>query len=91
MTENAIADNRAERNALTSGDFVESEQVDNKIKELDTGIFEKYTGDPNDNDEILAWMESLPMGAVFLNRDQKTGVPLIKGEDLYVIKGFVKE
>ena len=31
------------------------------------------------------------MGAVFLNRDQKTGVPLIKGEDLYVIKGFVKE
>ena len=91
MTENAIAYNRAERNALTSGDFVESEQVDNKIKELDTGIFEKYTGDPNDNDEILAWMESLPMGAVFLNRDQKTGVPLIKGEDLYVIKGFVKE
>ena len=50
MTENSIAYNRAERNALTSGDFVESEQVDNKIKELDTGIFEKYTGDPNDND-----------------------------------------
>lgn len=89
MTENSIAYNRAEEEALTSGDYINSKQVNDVIKGIDMGIFEKFTGDSSDEQEILNWMNSLPDGAVFINRDAQ-GRTLIENEPVYIIKGFKK-
>jgi hypothetical protein len=64
-------------------------------KEVDTGIFERFQGDGDDEEEILAFMNNLPRGAVFINRDRQ-GRPLVLTDsrgndisgDIYVIKGF---
>ena len=87
MTENSISYNRAEEEALTSGDYINSKQVNDSIKQMDTGIFEKFTGDSSDDQAIEGWMKSLPDGAVFINRDAQ-GKVLIAGEPVYIIKGF---
>ena len=89
MTENSIAYNRAEEEALTSGDYINSKQVNDVIKGIDMGIFEKFAGDSSDEQEILNWMNSLPDGAVFINRDAQ-GRTLIENEPVYIIKGFKK-
>ena len=89
MTENSIAYNRAEEEALTSGDYINSKQVNDVIKGIDMGIFEKFTGDSSDEQEIINWMDSLPDGAVFINRDAQ-GRTLIENEPVYIIKGFKK-
>ena len=89
MTENSIAYNRAEEEALTSDDYINSKQVNDAIKGIDTGIFDKFTGDSSDEQAILNWMDSLPEGAVFINRDAQ-GRTLIENEPVYIIKGFKK-
>jgi hypothetical protein len=87
MTENSITYNRSEEEALTSGDYINSKQVNDSIKQIDTGIFEKFTGDSSDNQAIESWMKSLPDGSVFINRDAQ-GKVLVEGEPVYIIKGF---
>lgn len=89
MTRNAIEYNRVEQEALTSGDFTNAKQVNDKIKELDTGIFVKFPGDANDEDAIRAFLKTVPKGEVVLNRDSN-GVPLVEGEGPYLIQGFGK-
>ena len=87
MTENGIARNRAEEEALTSGDYTSAEQVNDYLDTLDTGIFYKFEGDANDNDAVEAYLASVPDGEVVLNRDSR-GVELVKGEGPYLIQGF---
>ena len=89
MTRNAIEYNRVEQEALTSGDFTNAKQVNDKIKELDTGIFVKFPGDANDEEAIRAFLKTVPKGEVVLNRDSN-GVPLVEGEGPYLIQGFGK-
>tara|TARA_R100000426_G_scaffold42609_1_gene32691 strand:+ start:93 stop:1715 length:1623 start_codon:yes stop_codon:yes gene_type:complete len=96
MTENSVLNNQAEQEALTSDDFQNTKQVNEFLKkEVDTGIFERFQGDGDDEEEILAFMNNLPRGAVFINRDRQ-GRPLVLTDsrgndisgDIYVIKGF---
>jgi hypothetical protein len=89
MTENSIAYNRAEEEALTSGDYINSKQVNDAIKGIDKGIFDKFTGDSSDEQAITNWMDRLPDGSVFINRDAQ-GKVLIENEPVYIIKGFKK-
>ena len=89
MTENSIAYNRAEEEALTSEDYINSKQVNDAIKGIDKGIFDKFTGDSSDEQAITNWMDSLPDGSVFINRDAQ-GRVLIENEPVYIIKGFKK-
>jgi hypothetical protein len=87
MTKNSIEYNRVEQEALTSGDFINAKQVNDKIKELDTGIFFKFTGDANDEAAVKAYLDSVPDGEVVINRDPN-GVKLVEGEGPYLIQGF---
>ena len=87
MTKNSIEYNRVEQEALTSGDFINAKQVNDKIKELDTGIFFKFTGDANDEAAVKAYLDSVPDGEVVINRDPN-GVKLVEGEGQYLIQGF---
>ena len=96
MTENSIANNRAEQEALSTDQYRSQAEVNDFLdQEVDKGIFEKFTGDSNDNQQIESFLENLPRGAVFLNRDSQ-GRPLAlndaNGNDIsdqiYVIKGF---
>jgi len=89
MTKNAIEYNRVEQEALTSGDFINAKQVNDKIKELDTGIFVKFLGDANDEEAIREFLKTVPKGEVVLNRDPN-GVPLVEGQGPYLIQGFGK-
>lgn len=89
MTQNSIAFNRVEQEALTSGDFINAKQVNDKIKELDTGIFVKFDGDANDEAAVRSFLESVPDGEVVLNRDAN-GVELVEGKGPYLIQGFGK-
>ena len=56
--------------------------VNAKLKIEDTGIFEKYTGDPNDAAEIQAFYDSVPDGAVIINND------IFDSPSSYIIKGW---
>ena len=96
MTENSIANNRAEQEALSTDQYRSQAEVNDFLdQEVDKGIFEKFTGDSDDDKQITSFLESLPRGAVFLNRDSQ-GRPLAlndaDGNDIsdqiYVIKGF---
>jgi len=87
MTENAIARNRAETNALTSGDYTKSEEVSDYIDTLDMGIFYSFKGDANDNDAVQKYLDSVPDGEVVINRDPR-GVELVKDAGPYIIQGF---
>lgn len=54
-----------------------------RLRSVDTGIFEKYTGDPKSQKEFDTWYSSLPNGAVIVN----TGLPAF-GNSPYFIKGW---
>ena len=96
MTENSVLNNKAEEEALTGDDFQNLAQVNAFLKkEVDPGIFERFEGDGDDEEGIRAFLDNLPRGAVFINRDS-LGRPLILRDaqgndisgDIYVIKGF---
>lgn len=96
MTENSVLNNQAEQEALTGDDFQNLAQVNAFLKkEIDPGIFERFEGDGDDGEGIRAFLDNLPRGAVFINRDS-LGRPLILKDaqgndisgDIYVIKGF---
>jgi hypothetical protein len=48
-----------------------------------------FTGDSSDEQAITNWMDRLPDGSVFINRDAQ-GRVLIENEPVYIIKGFKK-
>ena len=82
MAENSIELNRLEQELLTSGEYSNMMDVNKKLAELDTGIFEKYTGDPNSAEDIQSWWDSLPKGSVAINNG------LFNTDDIYLIKGW---
>jgi len=92
MTENAIELNNAEKRLLTSGQYSDAESIETELRKLDRGIWEKYDGPSTDNSSIQGWYDSLPDGAVILNRGSD-GMPLIVDEagasvGPYVVKGW---
>jgi len=92
MTENGIALNNAEKRLLTSGQYTDAESIDTELRKLDRGIWEKYDGPSTDDSSIQDWYNSLPEGAVLLNRGSD-GLPLIVDEagssvGPYVVKGW---
>ena len=54
-----------------------------RLRSVDTGIFEKYTGDSESQKDFDAWYNSLPNGAVIVNN----GLPVF-GDSPYFIKGW---
>ena len=92
MTENAIELNNAEKRLLTSGQYSDAESIETELRKLDRGIWEKYDGTSTDDSAIQGWYDSLPDGAVILNRGSD-GMPLIVDEagssvGPYVVKGW---
>jgi hypothetical protein len=92
MTENSIELNNAEKRLLTSGQYSDSESIEAELRKLDRGIWEKYDGTSADDSAIQGWYDSLPDGAVILNRGSD-GMPLIVDEagssvGPYVVKGW---
>ena len=90
MTENAIELNRLEQNLLTSGRYMNMEDVNNEIMKADTGIWEKWTGAPDDEAAVEAWWNGLPSGTVILNRDVNGNVLFEGIEGPYIIKDWEK-
>tara|TARA_B100000519_G_scaffold154036_1_gene135145 strand:- start:1464 stop:3047 length:1584 start_codon:yes stop_codon:yes gene_type:complete len=90
MTENAIAYNRKEQELLTSGDYIKAEQVNDKLNEIDPGVFYTYEGDGNDEEAIKAFLDTVPNGGVITNKDPD-GVEIVKGEGPFIIKGWPEE
>lgn len=82
VTENAIKLNQLERQLLTSGNYTNMEQITEKLNEVDTGIFKRYTGDPNDDEAIAEFYENLEDGDVAINNG------IFDTPSPYVIKGF---
>jgi len=82
MAENGIRLNQLEQELLTSGDYSDMAAVNAQLKIEDAGIFEKYTGDPNDAAEIQAFYDSVPDGAVIINND------IFDSPSSYIIKGW---
>ena len=92
MTENAIELNNVEKRLLTSSQYSDSESIETELRKLDRGIWEKYDGTSTDDSAIQGWYDSLPDGAVILNRGSD-GMPLIVDEagssvGPYVVKGW---
>jgi hypothetical protein len=82
MAENGIAMNRLEHQMLTSGEYFNQKEVDKELDNFDKGIFEKFTGDPNDEEAVLEFYNSLPDGAVIINNG------IFDSNLPYVIKGW---
>lgn len=82
MAENGVRLNQLEQELLTSGDYTDMQEVNKALELKDTGIFEKFTGDPNDKDAILEFYKGLPDGAVIINNG------IFDTKSSYVIKGW---
>ena len=81
MTQNALDQNQLEEELLTKGYYRDSKEINAALKERDTGIYEKYTGDLKNEAEIEIWYNSLPEGAVFINNK------MYDTDDLLIVKG----
>ena len=90
MTENAIDLNRLEQNLLTSGKYMNMEDINNEIMKADNGIWEKWTGSPDDEAAVMTWYNNLPSGAVILNRDVNGNVLFEGIEGPYIVKDWEK-
>jgi hypothetical protein len=90
ITENAIRLNNLEREVLADDRVNTIQGFKSAVKDFDTGIWEKWQGDPDDDAAVNAWYESLPTGAVILNRD-RNGEKLYRDTDeVYLIKNWPK-
>jgi hypothetical protein len=82
MAENGIAMNRLEHEMLTSGEYFDQKQVNKELDNFDKGIFQKFTGDPEDEAAVLEWYNSLDDGAVVINNG------IFDSNSPYIIKGW---
>jgi hypothetical protein len=82
MAENGIRLHQLETEMLSSNRYNDMRVVNKELNALDPGIFEKYTGDPNDQEAIQKWYDSLPDGAVIVNNN------IFDTDDIYIIKGW---
>lgn len=88
MTENSIKLNMLEEELLSDPSIQSQKEINARLKEVDTGLFDKVPEDIdiNDEDAILAWFNSLPDGAVIDNAD---GYLTQDGKKLsFIIKGW---
>ena len=82
MAENGVRLNQLEQELLTSNKYTSMQQVNEKLNDSDSGIFEKWTGDPNDEEAILEFYNGLPDGAVIINNG------IWDSPSPYIIKGW---
>ena len=82
MAENGVKLNQLEQELLTSNKYTSMQQVNKQLNNFDSGIFEKFTGDPTDDDAITEFYDSLPEGAVIINNG------IFNSSSPYVIKGW---
>jgi len=83
--ENSREANQRELEILTSGGTVKD--VAEAIKKIDPGIYEKYTGDETDQEQVIEWYNSLPKGAVVYNR-LPNGGKILDDEPIFHIVGW---
>jgi hypothetical protein len=88
MTENAIKLNQLEKNLLFSNRYTNEDDLRLDLMKADNGIWEKWTGSPDDEAAVNAWWNSLPTGAVILNRDVNGNVLFEGIEGPYIIKDW---
>ena len=90
MTENAQLLSRLEEEALTSGMFNNTADLNRYLEANDPGLFERFDGDPEDDAAIQAWYDALPEGAVIDNTQRlivdADGNPI---PTPFIIKGWV--
>jgi hypothetical protein len=82
MAENGVTLNQREQELLTSGEYSNMADINKELMDFDPGIFEKFSGDYDDEEAINAWYAELPRGAVILNNG------LFDSPDIYIIKGW---
>ena len=80
MTENSLKLSELEENLLSSGKYRDTTEINKILQQQDRGIFEKYTGDLDDQEAIMAWYDSLPKGAVFINNG------MFDTDSIYIVK-----
>ena len=70
---------------LSSNRFTTLSELNQALRESgrDKGLFEKYEGDPENQEEFNAWFDSLPDGAVIVNNGLE-----VYGDAPYLIKGW---
>ena len=84
--ENARLANEKELEILTSGGG--AKQVNEAIKQIDPGIYEKYKGNMDNPQEFNNWYQSLPRGAVIYNRAPDGGKLIDDEPSIFLIKGW---
>ena len=67
---------------MTGDQIRNGRQLRAELDKVDKGIFEKYTGDVNDDEAIQAWYDALPDGSVMINNG------IIESDMPYIIKGW---
>jgi len=82
MAENGVRLNQLEQEMLTSNEYTNMRAVNEELNKFDRGIFEKYTGDPEDEAAVLEWYNSLDDGAVVINNG------IFDSKSPYIIKGW---
>ena len=71
---------------LISGEYSNLRDLNAELNKYDPGLFEKPPADLdlNNEQELIAWVNSLPEGAVIYNPNRS----IFDSEDPYVIKGW---
>ena len=82
MAENGVRLNQLEQEMLTSNEYTNMRAINSELNKFDRGIFEKYTGDPEDEAAVLEWYNSLDDGAVVINNG------IFDSKSPYIIKGW---
>lgn len=80
MTENSLKLSELEENLLSSGKYRDTIEINKILRQQDSGIFEKYTGDLDDQEAIMSWYNSLPSGSVFINNN------MFDTNSVYIVK-----
>tara|TARA_R110002012_G_scaffold2086_13_gene10045 strand:+ start:6526 stop:8205 length:1680 start_codon:yes stop_codon:yes gene_type:complete len=82
MAENGVRLNQLETELLTSGEYSSMKEVNTALGTNDTGIFEKFLGDPSDEEAVLEFYNGLPDGSVIINNG------IFDSNSPYIIKGW---
>lgn len=82
MAENGVRLNQLETELLTSGEYTSMTEINKALTNDDAGIFEKFVGDPTDEEAVLEFYGNLPDGAVIINNG------IFNSDSPYIIKGW---
>ena len=82
MSENGVRLNQLEQELLTSNEYSNMKSINEQLNQFDKGIFEKFSGDPTDDEAVLEFYNSLPDGAVIINNG------IFNSNSPYIIKGW---